>query len=1130
MWPLPLSSPLPSSSSSPTAGTDPYSTSPTSRTRIGGGEGEGGGQQEQQHQQQQHSFSNLSLSKPSSFFLFTPTFRLLFLPLFLLLLLLPPLSIAYPSYLLDPEGCNDKKLEAGLPMMGSPITEEKSSRPTPITVYRGDIPLPSGSEYKSGETLSIKLEGRSGQYCMEVRGGPALFVDGACDGKRVTGTQTLALPMGEVGSNGTSTLEDISIHAGVSDHFGHVTLVKPFLLRAPTALGGSSSEAAFPPSLPPVSGSSIEEGGLELDPSLPLDPPPSLPRLSKAVVLDPESGMELSWTDGEGQEWVDVQIAARGSSWLAIGVISGKTQMVTVPPHEVLLFPDAEGEVSLVSLRAQSAEGVVPVPLKPQVFEVLFAQSSTESTILRYRHHAPPPPPPLPPTSLAGSLPPSLPPSSSSQLPHDLLLQHQSNASFPPPSPSHHRALLPSLLLPAGINTILWARGGREGAGAWPAMHAASGSVDVNWKADAGGAVTKAVQSHEPIMIPGVILLLLPLLFLPFTSSPSSAPSSLASSFRRSALGRLLLQRRLWKGMKGDSLVAKTITSAGAFRWGEVMVQAFVLLALIGLGVHWYLWGQALGWSQARAASVSSGLITITLLMLVTLPASKTGPWVRLCRLPFERAIVFHRALGHLTLVAASIHLGISIDQAPLLWRASPSSPVAAAFGLAAYICLCFVALSALNVVRRRAFDLFKALHYISAFSVYLLAFLHLPATIEGLPFYVPILYFSPPLFFFLIDRAYCSFKTWRSTKLMSLEAKEGGVTKLVVRVEAPLAHTQPGQYYLLSLPSLPPSLPSSTSSSLSTPSCPSFIETWHPYSACGDSDDTRKLHFLIKDRGPRTWSGRVRALAEQQRPPCPRVMVDGPYGRCSLSLPCYSHLLLLGGGVGITPLSSTLAWLRKRGRKGGKEGGVPLLKSVVLVWVVREVECLEWFDSWLAGMEREGGRAGGEKERREGGREEEEWSVGGWREGGGEGGGEWKDEDENGEESKNGMPLRSAVAAVAADAAATSVRAKFSPSLPPSFSFTLRLYVTGGREGGREEGRRGGVTEGGLVYDCGRPEVRTMVKKWSESREGGKEDGGEKGVVVCGPDAMLVEARNAVMELQEAKERIAMHEEVFHW
>jgi len=54
-------------------------------------------------------------------------------------------------------------------MMGSPISQDKSNRRTPITVYRGDVPLPSGSEYKSGETLLVKLEGRSGQYCMEVR-------------------------------------------------------------------------------------------------------------------------------------------------------------------------------------------------------------------------------------------------------------------------------------------------------------------------------------------------------------------------------------------------------------------------------------------------------------------------------------------------------------------------------------------------------------------------------------------------------------------------------------------------------------------------------------------------------------------------------------------------------------------------------------------------------------------------------------------------------------------------------------------------------------------------------------------------------------------------------------------------
>ena len=36
-------------------------------------------------------------------------------------------------------------------------------------------------------------------------------------------------------------------------------------------------------------------------------------------------------------------------------------------------------------------------------------------------------------------------------------------------------------------------------------------------------------------------------------------------------------------------------------------------------------------------------------------------------------------------------------------------------------------------------------LHYPSAFGVFLLIFLHLPAAIEGLPYYVPVLYFSVP-------------------------------------------------------------------------------------------------------------------------------------------------------------------------------------------------------------------------------------------------------------------------------------------------------------------------------------------------------------------------------------------------
>jgi hypothetical protein len=63
-------------------------------------------------------------------------------------------------------------VQVGFDIMGSPVVEEKALKESPIVVLRGDTALHSGSEYKSGETLSVKLEGRAGMYCMEVR--PAL--------------------------------------------------------------------------------------------------------------------------------------------------------------------------------------------------------------------------------------------------------------------------------------------------------------------------------------------------------------------------------------------------------------------------------------------------------------------------------------------------------------------------------------------------------------------------------------------------------------------------------------------------------------------------------------------------------------------------------------------------------------------------------------------------------------------------------------------------------------------------------------------------------------------------------------------------------------------------------------------
>ena len=146
--------------------------------------------------------------------------------------------------------------------------------------------------------------------------------------------------------------------------------------------------------------------------------------------------------------------------------------------------------------------------------------------------------------------------------------------------------------------------------------------------------------------------------------------------------------------------------------------------------------------------------------------------------------------------------------------------------------------------------------------------------------------------------------------------------------------------------------------------------------------------------------------------------------------------------------------------------------------------------------------------------------------------------------------------------------RKEVKAALPPSrprFPLFLRLYVSdvsnkgrkeeGGKEGGREEGatfvnleapsppvdeteKRRNTTGGGGPSSLppllpGRPDIPRLLKAWCNPEEGkgggGREGGreGRRGVVVCGPEEMLRQVREAVVR---TKGRVDMHEEVFQW
>merc|ERR1711907_713169 len=128
---------------------------------------------------------------------------------------------------------------------------------------------------------------------------------------------------------------------------------------------------------------------------------------------------------------------------------------------------------------------------------------------------------------------------------------------------------------------------------------------------------------------------------------------------------------------------------------------------------------------------------------------------------------------------------------------------------------------------------------------------------------------------------------------VIGVKALSAGVTELIV---VPPFEYGVGQYCFLNIPAI------------------STLE-WRPFSISSAPMDG-SLTFHIKSMGSGTFTGRVQELAavlDMQRLECGDgvaptgsyglgLSIDGPYGR-TLAFKEYSSLLLIGGGIGITPL-----------------------------------------------------------------------------------------------------------------------------------------------------------------------------------------------------------------------------------
>lgn len=261
--------------------------------------------------------------------------------------------------------------------------------------------------------------------------------------------------------------------------------------------------------------------------------------------------------------------------------------------------------------------------------------------------------------------------------------------------------------------------------------------------------------------------------------------------------------------------------------------------------------------------------------------------------------------------------------------------------GLAAMLTFTGTSLLALEPIRRRFFELFRLSHcaYIMAYAF---AILHSDSMVT---------YCAGPACLYFLD---ILLRIWRRCKPWELVSARvyGNMTVLELTCVSAWGFThRPGQFCFLQLPSL-------------------SVWQWHPFSithsTTAENGDVT-LTFAIKAMGHGSWTARlnerVKALTQNADDTTPRrgemlglvlqdldleeagssnavtsalsVRVDGPFGVLATDVSTYKRVVLVGGGIGVTPLLSILQDLSM--------GGNLTTIEVVLVWTVRTMEEAAW-------------------------------------------------------------------------------------------------------------------------------------------------------------------------------------------
>eukprot|EP00842_Homolaphlyctis_polyrhiza_P005781 jgi/Hompol1/6203/HPOL_004873-RA len=371
------------------------------------------------------------------------------------------------------------------------------------------------------------------------------------------------------------------------------------------------------------------------------------------------------------------------------------------------------------------------------------------------------------------------------------------------------------------------------------------------------------------------------------------------------------------------------------------------------------------------------GFLALATFSIMTLLPQRNSPLAALLGVDRQRCISWHAILGIATVFFVTLHGSLYLVEwfhFDFFWDELQSRAMIT-YGLSAGGVFSAVFLtSAVPLVRRFSYELFYWVHIASYPTLIALIYLHTP---ESIPF------IFPGVVLYGLDRLLRIARFLRPSKIIDAKVEGDVLTRISIHQPSLLGSygtARAGQYFYVQFPTISPfewhpfsmispeypahgnagvvqSLLDDSKTELDSDSGSDIQRNGSasleiPLTAVNqpDADSISKAPavkipatngrqnlytFAIRKRGffTKTLQRKVESGVDSLP-----VLLDGPYGNSFDGVLDYKSVLLVGGGIGITPLISILLTILARNHAESHKGH-PI--SVDLVWVVRQTASL---------------------------------------------------------------------------------------------------------------------------------------------------------------------------------------------